>query len=99
MIGNASLTPLETDDIIASMKTTPAQSGTAPSGTFHVSRRQFIRAGAVGAAALSFPYVGHVLGANDRINVGCIGVAGKGDSDTDDTARLRRQSRRALRRG
>jgi len=29
---------------------------------------------------LSSPYVGRVLGANDRINIACIGVAGKGDS-------------------
>jgi hypothetical protein len=51
------------------------------------SRREFLRAGALAAAALSFPYVGKVLGANDRINVACIGVGGKGDSDTDDSAR------------
>ncbi len=53
----------------------------------HISRRQFFRAGALGAAAVSFPFVGNVLGANDRINVACIGVHGKGESDTDDTAR------------
>ena len=29
---------------------------------------------AAGAATLSFPFVGNVLGANDRINVACIGV-------------------------
>ncbi len=52
------------------------------------SRRQFLRAGAGGAAAaLTFPYVGKVLGANDQINVACIGVHGKGDSDVSDTAR------------
>jgi hypothetical protein len=51
-----------------------------------VSRRQFVRASALGAAAMSFPFVGRVLGANDKINVACIGVHGKGDSDTDDTA-------------
>jgi len=51
-----------------------------------LSRREFVRAGAIGAAAISFPFVGNVLGANDRINVGCIGVHGKGDSDTNDTA-------------
>jgi hypothetical protein len=39
------------------------------------------------AAAAAFPYVGNVLGANDKINVACIGVGGKGDSDTDDSAR------------
>ena len=49
-----------------------------------VTRRQFIRrtSVAVGAAAIYFPYVGNVLGANDRINVACIGVGGKGDSDS-----------------
>jgi Oxidoreductase family, NAD-binding Rossmann fold/Oxidoreductase family, C-terminal alpha/beta domain len=55
----------------------------------HGTRRDFIKAGALTAAAattLSFPYVGNVLGANDRIRVGCIGVGGKGDSDTDNTA-------------
>lgn len=54
-----------------------------------LSRRQFIRRTslAAGASALAFPYVGNVLGANDRINVACIGVGGKGSSDTDDSAR------------
>ena len=49
------------------------------------SRREFIRASAV--AALGF----HILpssarGANDRIQVGCIGIGGKGQSDTMATA-------------
>jgi len=52
------------------------------------SRRGFLRTSAAAAAAtLSFPYVGNVLGANDRINVGCIGAGGKGDSDSSDAAR------------
>jgi hypothetical protein len=51
------------------------------------SRRQFLRAGALAAAAISFPYVGNVRGANDRVNVACIGVGGKGDSDSSDSAR------------
>ena len=42
---------------------------------------------ALGAASLAFPYVGKVLGANDRINVACIGVGGKGDSDSSDAKR------------
>jgi len=52
------------------------------------TRRQFLRrtALAAGAATLSFPYVGRVLGANDRINVACIGVGGKGDSDSSHAA-------------
>jgi hypothetical protein len=49
---------------------------------------EFLRSSAVVAAAtLGFPYVGRVLGANDKINVACIGVGGKGDSDTDDSVR------------
>ena len=53
------------------------------------SRRDFIRRSALaaGTAAIYFPYVGRVLGANDRINVACIGVGGKGDSDSSDAAR------------
>jgi hypothetical protein len=53
-----------------------------------ISRRRFIRSSAMaGAGILAFPYVGKVLGANDKINVACIGVGGKGDSDTDDSAK------------
>jgi predicted dehydrogenase len=57
--------------------------------TKSLSRRQFLSRTslALGAASLSFPYVGDVLGANDRINVACIGVGGKGDSDSSDAAR------------
>jgi hypothetical protein len=53
-----------------------------------LTRRQFLRRTtlAAGAATLAFPYVGRVLGANDRINVACIGTNGKGDSDTNDAA-------------
>src|ERR1039458_253468 len=52
------------------------------------TRRQFLTRTmlAFGAATLSFPYVGRVLGANERINVACIGVGGKGDSDSRDAA-------------
>ncbi len=54
--------------------------------TTFVSRREFLRRTslAAGAAAFTFPYVGRVLGANDRINIACIGVGGKGDSDSRD---------------
>src|SRR5271157_128497 len=60
----------------------------SPSPANGLSRRKFIRRTtlAVGAAAFSFPYVGKVLGANDRINLACIGCGGKGDSDTSDAA-------------
>src|SRR5512140_179553 len=52
------------------------------------TRRQFLSRTvlAAGAVSLSFPYVGRVLGANDRINVACIGVGGKGDSDSSDAS-------------
>jgi hypothetical protein len=54
-----------------------------------LSRRNFIKRTTLtaGAAAMYFPYVGNVLGANDRINVACIGVGGKGASDSQDAAR------------
>jgi hypothetical protein len=50
---------------------------------------QFLRrtALAAGAVTLSFPYVGRVLGANSRINIACIGVGGKGDSDSTNAAK------------
>ena len=56
--------------------------------TNSVTRREFLRRTslAAGAAAFTFPYVGRVLGANDRINVACIGVGGKGDSDSNAAA-------------
>src|SRR5688572_15668030 len=49
-----------------------------------LDRRTFLRRTtlAAGAASLPFPFVGRVLGANDRINVACIGVGGKGESDS-----------------
>lgn len=48
-----------------------------------ISRRRFITRTAMAAgAAMYFPYVGRVLGANDRINIACIGVGGKGNDDT-----------------
>ena len=54
-----------------------------------LSRRQFITRSTLAAgAAMYFPYVGNVLGANDRINIACIGVGGKGDSDSYDAALL-----------
>jgi predicted dehydrogenase len=63
---------------------TPDKSSTTSS----LTRRQFLRRTtlAAGAVTMSFPYVGRVLGANDRINVACIGVGGKGDSDSSDAA-------------
>jgi len=48
------------------------------------TRRQFLQRTSLAAstAALTFPFVGRVLGANEKINVACIGVGGKGDSDS-----------------
>src|ERR1044071_9172059 len=49
-----------------------------------LDRRTFLRRTALvaGAVSVPFPFVGRVLGANDRINVASIGVGGKGDSDS-----------------
>jgi predicted dehydrogenase len=53
--------------------------------TLPLNRREFIRASAV--AALGFHILPHTArGANDRIQVGCIGIGGKGYSDTMATA-------------
>lgn len=52
------------------------------------TRREFLRRSSLltGAAAFGAPALGNVLGANDRIRVACIGVGGKGDSDSTDAA-------------
>src|SRR6266446_6803614 len=42
------------------------------------SRREFIRQAAIGAAALAAYPPSRVLGANDRVRVGMIGVGGRG---------------------
>lgn len=57
--------------------------------THSLTRREFLKRTSVAAtaASLSFPFVGNVLGANERIRVACIGVGGKGDSDSSDAAR------------
>lgn len=54
-----------------------------------LNRRQFLSrtTAAVGAASFAFPYIGRAQGANDRINIACIGVGGKGDSDSSDAAK------------
>jgi hypothetical protein len=83
----SSLTRTAKYRIMLAVRNASTQSSKLLTRRVHFSRRQFIRTGAIGAAAVSFPFIGRVLGANDKINVGCIGVAGKGDSDTDDTAR------------
>lgn len=62
-----------------------------PKQTFHYgNRRTFLKSTtlAAGAAAISAPYFLRAQGANERINVACIGVGGKGSSDTDSAYRL-----------
>ena len=48
-------------------------------------RRSLLKAGT--AAAFSFQFVpAHVWGANERLQVGCIGIGGKGAGDVADVA-------------
>src|SRR3954465_11333181 len=50
---------------------------------YYGTRRDFLKSGSILAAtALAAPYIGRAQGANDRINVACIGVGGKGESDS-----------------
>src|SRR3974390_504038 len=62
------------------------EQNTTPTGGRSLTRRAFmqatVRATALGAAVTAFPFVsrGRVLGANDRIGVGFIGVGGRGSS-------------------
>jgi len=53
-----------------------------------LTRRDFLKRSslAAGTAALSFPFVGNVLGANEQISVACIGVGGKGNGDSNEAA-------------
>ncbi len=56
-----------------------------PKKTFYSgTRRDFIKSTSIlaGAAAISAPSILRAQGANNRINVACIGVGGKGDSDS-----------------
>jgi len=65
-----------------------------------ISRREFIRAtsqtAALAATAVAFPHVsrGRVLGANDRIGVGFIGVGGRGSSHLATVQRLAKEGER-----
>src|SRR6185503_4987388 len=51
---------------------------------FYGNRRNFLKSTSLlaGAAAMSAPYFLRAQGTNERINVACIGVGGKGDSDS-----------------
>src|SRR6266699_2619559 len=56
-----------------------------PKQTFNYgTRRDFIKSTSLlaGAAVVSAPYFLRAAGANDSINIACIGVGGKGDSDS-----------------
>lgn len=57
-----------------------------PKQTFHYgTRRDFLKSTSLlaGAAVIGAPSFLRARGANERINVACIGVGGKGSSDTD----------------
>ena len=43
-----------------------------------IKRRQFL---ATSTAALAFPFIGRVLGANAKLNIGVVGVAGRGEGN------------------
>jgi hypothetical protein len=60
----------------------PAVTGKSTSGS---SRRDLLRAGALAAGTMAFPTIvsAQAKGANDRVRVACIGVGGKGDSDSN----------------
>jgi predicted dehydrogenase len=60
----------------------------APTGTTPVSRRYFIKysSAAVAATTMAGPFLVRGQNLNGRIRVACIGVGGKGSSDTDDAA-------------
>jgi len=53
------------------------------------SRRKFLQHTGLGAGAmlLGFPAIVRGQNLNSRLNIGCIGVGGKGDSDVNDTAK------------
>ncbi|MEO5912713.1 MAG: Gfo/Idh/MocA family oxidoreductase [Luteolibacter sp.] len=57
--------------------------------TSSFNRRRFIQTTGLGAggALLGFPAIVRGQNLNSRINVACIGVGGKGDSDVDDSAK------------
>lgn len=65
-------------------------SSPTPGTAFPISRRNFLTKSslAIGAAALSGPYILRGQNLNNKLNVGVIGAGGKGASDTDNVAEL-----------
>src|ERR1043166_6491336 len=62
-----------------------------PKKTFYFgTRRDFIKSTALaaGVAAFSAPSFLRAQGTNERINIACIGVGGKGDSDSSSAYKL-----------
>src|SRR3954469_5103324 len=55
-----------------------------------LNRRRFLTtsAGVAGSAFLGsqFPLIGRNIGANDRLQIACIGIGGKGESDSGNAA-------------
>lgn len=73
------------------MNTSPPVPTRFPRENSKLSRREFVRSTATAALAVSaFPYAarGRVLGANDRIGVGFIGVGGRGRGHIGTVQRL-----------
>jgi predicted dehydrogenase len=54
-----------------------------PAKSFAFSRRRFVQSAATGLAAMAAPAAGAVLGANDRVRIGVIGVGNRGDQLID----------------
>ena len=57
------------------------------------NRRSFLQAA---AAAAAFPFVGKVLGANEKLNIGVVGVAGRGGSNLRGVAAVKESHIAAL---
>src|SRR5215471_20406487 len=54
----------------------------------NIQRREFLKAAAVGAAAVTVLPTNRALGANDRVRLGASGLGGRGQEDMRDALRL-----------